>query len=71
MESIVNKRGVKIEIGKWYKVYNLNSGRATETWQVTGFLFNSNGFCYGVNLQGKQWYETTSRWLDFIWEELL
>lgn len=66
MESVVNKNGVKVEIGKWYNFYNLKSGAVTERLKVTDFIVDSDGVCRTVKTQGKPWFNVSSRWLNWI-----
>ena len=66
MKSVVNKNGVKVEIGKWYNFYNLKSGAATERLKVTDFIVDSDGVCRTVKTKGKLWFDVSSRWLNWV-----
>lgn len=64
--TMINSKGIDVQIGKWYDFHNLQSGRATEVKKVTGFVVDADGKCRIVKVQGSAWYDVGSRWLDWI-----
>jgi len=66
MERITNKRGVVVEVGKWYNFYNLVSCTDSERRKVTELIVDNDGVCRTVKTQGSFWFDTSVKWLDWI-----
>ena len=66
MDSILNKNGVKVEVGKWYNFYNLVSCTDSERRKVTELIVDPDGVCRTVRTQGTFWFDKSVRWLSWI-----
>lgn len=66
---MINANGIDIQAGKWYDFFNLQSGRASEVKKVTSLVYDSDGICRIVKVQGREWYDIGSRWVDWIVSE--
>ena len=66
---MINSNGIDVQIGHWYNFHNLQSGDATEVKKVTDFLLNEDGSCSIVKVQGRDWWDVSSRWINWIVSE--
>lgn len=66
---MINKNGIDVQPGKWYGFYNLQSGKVTEVKKVTELVMNDDGTCDIVKVQGREWWDISSRWFNWIFSE--
>ena len=69
MMIMKNKNGIDVQPGRWYDFYNLQSGKATEVKKVTELVMNKDGTCDIVKVQGREWWDISSRWINWIISE--
>ena len=69
MTKMKNKNGIDVQPGRWYDFYNLQSGKATEVKKVTELVMNEDGTCDIVKVQGREWWDISSRWFNWIMSE--